>query len=131
MANSKEQKLILGGKTKLYYSKASVIGLFLGPRNLKTYNVASHWTTQINTFFKKYLQQVFMHNPILWYKEKFVFETSKNYYFQYWIKIIARWRKCKNTIKIVQIFDHFYLIIKGLNTNKTKIIYNFFNKYKI
>ena len=65
MANSKEQKLILGGKTKLHYSKASVIGLFLGPRNLKTYNVASHWTTQINTFFKKYLQQVFMHNPIL------------------------------------------------------------------
>lgn len=55
MANSKEQKLILGGKTKLYYSKASVIGLFLGPRNLKTYNVASHWTTQINTFFKKFL----------------------------------------------------------------------------
>ena len=84
MANSKEQKLILGGKRKLvYYSKASVIGLFLGPRNLKTYNVASQWTTQINTFFKKYLQQVFMHNLILCYKEKFVFETSKNYYFQY------------------------------------------------
>ena len=129
MANSKEQKLILGGKTKLvYYSKASVIGLFLGPKNLKTYNVAGQSPDYTNKYF---FQKVFMHNPILWYKEKFVFETSKNYYFQYWIKIIARWRKCKNTIKIVQIFDHFYLIIKRLNTNKTKIIYNFFNKYKI
>ena len=62
MANSKEQILILGGKTKLYYSKASVIGLFLGPKNLKTYNVAGQSPDYTNKYF---FQKVFMHNPIL------------------------------------------------------------------